>query len=208
MNLLITAGPTREPIDAVRFIGNRSSGRMGLALAEAAIGAGHEVTLLIGPVLMPTTLGERCTVHRFNTTAELQALLAEHFLGCDVLIMAAAVADYRPVNPTNEKLPRDGRELTIRLEPTPDLVAEVAQRKRDGQRIIAFALEDPHLLEARAAQKMRRKRVDAIVANALGTMEAAGVEAVLLTAAGGRHAPGPMDKPRFARWLIERLSTL
>ncbi len=209
MKLLITAGPTREPIDAVRFISNRSSGRMGAALAEAAIAAGHEVTLLMGPALMAADLADRCTVHRFNTTAELEKLLNEHFRGCDVLVMAAAVADYRPRTAAGrEKLPRQAEGLTIQLEPTPDLVAAVAAHKRPDQRIIAFALEPSSELEQRARVKLQRKKVDAIVANALGAMESTGVEAVLLTADGGRHAPGPMSKVDFARWLIGRLETL
>ena len=92
MRVLITAGPTREPIDDVRFISNRSSGQMGFALAEAASAAGHEVTLLLGPVLLPPSVAERVNVIRFNTTADLEALLAEHFPKSDVLIKAAAVA--------------------------------------------------------------------------------------------------------------------
>lgn len=208
MKLLITAGPTREPIDAVRFIGNRSSGRLGAALADAAAEAGHEVTLLMGPAPIATTLGERCRVERFNTTAELGRLLGEHFAACDVLVMAAAVADYRPIETTDKKLPRDGAGLTLRLEPTPDLVAEAAKGKRGDQRIVAFALEEPAELESRAAAKMRRKGVDAVVANALGTMESPGIEAVVLTAAGKRHAPGAMEKTEFARWLVGQLGDL
>jgi len=209
MKLLITAGPTREPIDEVRFISNRSSGRMGSALAEAALAAGHQVTLLMGPAPMAATLADRCAVHRFNTTADLEALLHDHFRGCDVLIMAAAVADFRPrQSAAPRKLPRQDGGLTIQLEPTPDLVAALAGGKRPQQRIVAVALEQADELEPRARLKLQRKKVDAIVANALGAMESAQVEAVLLTADGGRQAPGPMSKLDFARWLIGRLETL
>lgn len=206
MRILITAGPTREPIDDVRFISNRSSGRMGIALADAAADAGHEVTLLLGPVLVHAAAHERCEVVRFQTAADLQRLLEQHFPSCEVLIMAAAVADYRPAQRVEGKLPREeGGGLSLRLEPIPDLVAAVAQSKRPGQRVIAFALEEPDRLEARADEKMRRKGVDAIVANPLETMEDPRIAPVLLTASGGRIDPGPMSKPDFARWLVAQL---
>ncbi|MBB6429979.1 phosphopantothenoylcysteine decarboxylase domain-containing protein [Algisphaera agarilytica] len=208
MKVLITAGPTREPIDEVRFISNRSSGRMGFALADAAAKAGHDVTLLLGPVLAPTTLGDRVNVLRFQTTAELQALLEEHFPACDQLIMAAAVADYRVANFTEGKTERK-KHLKIELEGTPDLVAGIAKTKSDDQQVIAFALEEPHELEARAVAKMKRKGVDAIVANPLVTMEGDSVNAILLHADGQREQPdggSAMTKEAFAGWLIDRLS--
>ena len=205
MHVLITAGPTREPIDAVRFISNRSSGQMGLALAEAAAAAGHDVTLLLGPVMVHAGLAERVQVHRFTTTAELEALLAETFGAADLLIMAAAVADYRVTRAAAGKTPRSA-SLQIQLEGTPDLVAGVAAGKRPDQRVIAFALEEAESLEVRARDKMQRKGVDGIVANPLATMDDGRISGVLLTADGGRHEPGPMSKPDFARWLIETLT--
>lgn len=210
MRILITAGPTREPIDAVRFLSNRSSGRMGVALAQAAAEAGHEVTLLLGAGASVETeaLGAGVRVIRFESTTDLQALLVEHFRGVpghDVLIMAAAVADYRPA-PTAGKIERSkGSPLVLTLEPTPDLVAAVAAGKRADQKIIAFALEEPENLEARAAEKLRRKKVDAVVANPLGTMDAQTIEAVLLTTDGRRLAPGKLEKDAFARWLIAQI---
>jgi len=207
MKILITAGPTREPIDDVRFISNRSSGQMGFALAEAALDAGHEVTLLLGPVLLPPSVGARVRIVRFNTTADLEALLAEHFPRCDVLIKAAAVADYRPATLIKGKTPR-GAGLSIQLEPTPDLVAGCAAVKRADQRIIAFALEDPTLLESRAVEKMQRKKVDAILANPLQTMDAPDIEPILFYADGRRDAPGRMVKSQLAKWLISRIPTL
>jgi len=213
LRVLITAGPTREPIDDVRFISNRSSGQMGLALARAAAEAGHDVTLLLGPVLVPATLsdGDALRVERFTTTAGLRALLDEHFPACDVLVMAAAVADYRLAAPRAGKAPRSGG-MRLELEPTPDLVAGVAATKRPDQRVIAFALEEAAVLEERAAEKMRRKGVDAIVANPLATMDSGRVAAVLLTPDGERHEPpatagsgtdGPgQSKAAFARWLV------
>jgi len=207
MKVLITAGPTREPIDDVRFISNRSSGQMGFALAEAASAAGHDVTLLLGPVLLPPSVAERVEVIRFNTTADLEMLLAQHFPECDVLIKAAAVADYRPAERVKGKTSRsDG--LSIKLEPTPDLVAGCAKTKRADQTIIAFALEDPLVLETRAVEKMQRKKVDAILANPLQTMDASDIEPILFYADGRRDTPGKMAKPQLAKWLIERAEAM
>jgi phosphopantothenoylcysteine decarboxylase/phosphopantothenate--cysteine ligase len=220
MRILITAGPTREPIDTVRFISNRSSGRLGLALAHAAVAAGHQATLLLGPgpqvdpddPALRGYGGSGCNVHRFESAAELQQLLETHFRGHDVLIMAAAVCDYRPATVVDGKIPREhpgagaGKPLTLTLEPTPDLVALMAASKRSGQRIVAFALEEPAHLEARATEKLRRKGVDAIVANPLSTMESDRITPTWLTAAGKRVAPGTMSKDDFAKWLIDLLS--
>jgi len=207
MRILITAGPTREPIDEVRFISNRSSGQMGFALADAAADAGHDVTLLLGPVLLPPSVAERVNVIRFNTTADLEALLAEHFPQSDVLIKAAAVADYRPSKLIQGKTPR-GDGLSIKLEPTPDLVACCAATKRDDQTIIAFALEDPDVLETRAVEKMNRKKVDAILANPLQTMDATDIEPILFYADGRRDEPGRMSKGELAAWLVAKIDTV
>jgi phosphopantothenoylcysteine decarboxylase/phosphopantothenate--cysteine ligase len=179
------------------------------------------VRLLLGPIAAPPWLDEPgmdpsgarvglLEVERFESTAELQRLLSERFADCDALIMAAAVADYRPAEPVHGgKLPRrsDGR-ISLELEPTPDLIGSLAPRKRPDQRTVAFALEEPEQLEPRAAQKMRRKAVDAIVANPLGTMEAAGIDALWLTARGDRQRPGPMGKDAFAAWLLQRVEGL
>mgnify|MGYP006284103261 CR=1 FL=1 len=208
MHLLITAGPTWEPIDAVRYVGNRSSGRMGLAIIDAAIRRGWPVTALLGPGLPDPAVSDSLNVHRFESCADLEALLAEHFPGCDLLIMAAAVADYRPAEVHTGKLHRETTgDLTLHLEPTPDLVAACAARKRDDQRILAFALEDPAVLHQRAAEKLHRKGVDAIIANPLQTMAASHVDATLLLPDGTTHTPGPTAKPAFADWLIDQLDT-
>jgi phosphopantothenoylcysteine decarboxylase/phosphopantothenate--cysteine ligase len=198
--VLITAGPTHEPIDAVRYLANRSSGAMGLALAAAARDAGHAVTLLLGPT--PRTPPVDVSVERYESSADLRDLLDAHFPRCDLLIMAAAVADYRPAARREGKLERSGERLVLELEPTEDLVARCAAGKRADQRIIGFALEEPARLADRAQAKLRRKGLDAIVANPLRTMGAADVEATVYTADGGVHEPGPMTKIVFANWLI------
>lgn len=208
--MLITAGPTREPIDAVRFIGNRSSGKLGVAIAEASQAAGHRTRLLLGPVGLAQE-PQGVELERFETTAELQLLLRKHQAWFDVLIMAAAVADYRPAvtMDSDVKLERQGEggKLVLELESTPDLVAEVCQSKRADQRVVAFALEQASQLEERATAKMQRKQVDAIVANPLATMDAAGIDATLMWADGRceRASEHSVEKAVFAKWLIERV---
>ncbi len=220
MNILITAGPTREPIDAVRFISNRSSGKTGLAIAVAAAQTGHRTTLLLGPGacdstnskgLPPSVAGYSYRTYRFESSAELKQLLEAHWPDHDVLIMAAAVADYRPVGVTEGKIPRSAQqELVLRLSPTPDLVALMAAYKKPHQRVIAFALEEAGHLEKRAIDKMKRKGVDAIVANPLGTMEHDSITPVWLTDHGDRDTPIPqrVTKQRFAEWLIGKVEGL
>lgn len=211
MRVLITAGPTREPIDAVRFISNRSSGRMGLALAAAAAEAGHQVTLLLGPVAEPVDLPKSVHLVRFVTAADLQTSLLAHFDACDWLIMAAAVADYRPVRPTAGKLPRShqpGSTLHLELEPTPDLVAQLAAHKRPGQKIIAFALEEPEHLQTRAFAKLQSKGVDAIVANPLSTMESDAIQMLWITPDGRCETAPPMSKADAAQWILARIPHL
>lgn len=204
--MLITAGPTREPIDAVRYLSNRSSGRLGLALAGAARRAGWSVTLLLGPVEVEPPEG--VALHRFETAGQLEALLAEHFPRCDVLVMAAAVADYRPVSAEAGKLDRRGGKRTLELEPVPDLLARCAEEKRAGQRVIGFALERPEELAERAQRKLREKGVDAIVANPLATMDGDRIEAALMGRDGSVDRPGAMSKAEFAAWLVERIDRL
>ncbi len=201
VRILITAGPTHEPIDAVRYLANRSSGRLGLALAEAATAAGCVSTLLLGPTPADPPAG--ITVHRFESTADLQRLIGEHWPHHDVLIMAAAVADYRRPHGGTGKLPRRGAGLTLELEATPDLVAEAARAKRPDQAVIGFALEDPATLADRARRKLTQKHLDAIVANPLRTMGAGDIDATIFSPDAAPVQPGAMSKPDFARWLVQ-----
>jgi phosphopantothenoylcysteine decarboxylase / phosphopantothenate---cysteine ligase len=201
--ILITAGPTHEPIDPVRYIANRSSGTMGIEIARAANAADFSVTLLLGPVqhAPPPDID----VFRFETCDQLRSLLDHHFASCDVLIMAAAVADYQPAATANEKIPRSEGNLSLNLKPTPDLVAKCATRKRPDQFIVGFALENPLYLEARAREKLSRKGLDAIVANPLETMGSQRISATIITPSGETIRPeldDAIDKARFARFLI------
>ncbi len=204
VRFLITAGPTHEPIDAVRYLANRSSGRLGVALAEAARDANASVTLLLGPTLASPPQG--VTTHRFESTADLERRIAENLAECDVLVMAAAVADYRPrprnVNASGKR-PRSEEGLTLELESAPDLVAEAARRKRPDQMIVGFALEEPSALADRARRKLASKQLDAIVANPLKTMGAADIDATIFTPHAEPVCPGPMSKDDFAAWLVE-----
>lgn len=204
--LLITAGPTHEPIDAVRYIGNRSSGRLGIALADRAAATGWSVTLLLGPTGL-TPADSRVAVRRFRTTAELDALLRSEFPASDALIMAAAVADYRPKAAPGllgGKFKRGDRPLTLELEPTPDLLAGIASGKRPDQLVIGFALEPADRLIESATAKLNRKGLDMIVANPLATMESEAIDATILWS-GGRRQPtgGPIPKDRFASMLLD-----
>lgn len=207
--LLITAGPTHEPIDAVRFIGNRSSGRLGVALAERAAIDGWDCVLLLGPTCIECR-DTRVTVERFQTTSELQNLLRSHLPTCDVLVMAAAVADYRPApgsaSPASGKIRRGDAPLTLALEPTPDLLAGCARARRADQTLVGFALEPRDRLLDSARSKLERKGVDAIVANPLETMDAEMIEASILWRDGGLSStPGPIDKRDFAPWLLKEI---
>lgn len=206
--MLITAGPTHEAIDAVRYIGNRSSGRMGIALAEAARDAGWDVTLLLGPVASSPPCGVQ--VERFTSANDLSNLLSKHFADCDVLVMAAAVADFRPISLGTGKIERGRETLTLQLQPTPDLVAGCSSSKKPGQKIIGFALEVSARLDERAAQKLRIKKLDAIVANPIETLDSPRIAAKVLTPDGRVYAPPSgtsIDKSQFAAWLISWITT-
>lgn len=213
--LLITAGPTYEPIDAVRFIGNRSSGRLGSALADYAAKAGWMVRLLLGPnAVCPDD--PRIELVRFGSCADLQAKLAQHLPDCDILVMAAAVADYRPVPEEIDlqgKRRRVGGEMSIKLESTPDLLAGCSAIARQDQLLVGFALEPRDLLLDSARRKLEKKSIDLIVANPLETMDADSIEAHLI----GNHArgvdlrvqtPGIISKANFAQWLIQHITPL
>jgi phosphopantothenoylcysteine decarboxylase / phosphopantothenate---cysteine ligase len=209
MRLLITAGPTREPIDEVRYITNRSSGKLGVSVARAAAQRGHEVTLLLGPVCEAVSREERLRVYRFESSAELWQLMEAHWADHDALVMAAAVCDYRPATVHEGKQESDkGQAMSLTLLPTPDLVAQAAAMKRAKQRVVAFALEEPAKLRERALEKLKRKGVDAIVANPLGTMDAQAITATWLTSDGQTESPGSMSKTDFGPWLVERVEAL
>jgi phosphopantothenoylcysteine decarboxylase/phosphopantothenate--cysteine ligase len=163
VRVLVTAGGTREPIDSVRFIGNRSSGRMGFALAEQAARRGAEVTLVAANVQLPTPAGVRRV--EVSTAAELGAACASEFEACDVLLMAAAVADFRPRAAADTKLKKDRGVPQLELEPTDDVLARLAADRRDDQVLVGFAAEHGDEAVATARGKLERKHLDAVVVN-------------------------------------------
>jgi phosphopantothenoylcysteine decarboxylase/phosphopantothenate--cysteine ligase len=158
---LITAGPSREPLDPVRYLSNRSSGKMGYALARAAARRGAEVVLVSGPTALESPSGVRM-VH-VTTAAEMHAAVTSEFGTATAVVMAAAVADYRPVATADQKIKRGKGAIELRLEPTPDIVKELGLNK-DGKVLIGFAAETQDLT-ANAAKKLRDKNLDMIVAN-------------------------------------------
>jgi phosphopantothenoylcysteine decarboxylase/phosphopantothenate--cysteine ligase len=165
VRVLITAGGTREPIDSVRYIGNRSSGRMGFALAERAARRGAEVTVIAANVSLPAPPG--ATVVAVETAAELKVACDERFDAADVLLMAAAVADFRPRDPAAHKLKKTdpSHPSHLELEPTDDVLSALAARRRPGQVLVGFAAEHGGGAIDYARDKLERKRLDAIVVN-------------------------------------------
>ncbi len=166
LKVMITAGPTYEKIDPVRFIGNYSSGKMGYAIADEAARRGAEVTVVSGPVsVVPSEPGVR--VIKVESAREMMEAAEREFAGADVAVMAAAVADYAPAEPALSKIKREGGEPpVIRLVKNPDIAAALGERKRPGQTLVGFALETDHEMD-NAADKMKRKHLDMIVLNSL-----------------------------------------
>ena len=213
--ILITAGPTYEPIDAVRFIGNRSSGKLGSSLADRAVELGWEVRLLLGPnTVLPGDAGVE--VVQFSSTQNLEDALSQHLGWCDCLVMAAAVADYRPKSCEVDcagKRRRTGGDVSIALESTPDLLAGCSQNARDDQLLVGFALEPAKELDASARRKLIKKNIDLIVANPLETMDGDSIDAKLIGHEGrgiefDERTDGPISKGAFATWLLEHLEPL
>lgn len=210
IRFLVTAGPTWEPIDAVRFLGNRSSGRMGGELAGAVARLGHPVTLLLGPGTIQPEPHPRLEVHRFQSAADLDRELRDRWPDHDLLVMAAAVADYRPARPVpGGKIRRTSSELSLELEAVPDLLAGLAGIDHPGTRV-GFALEPRADLPTSARAKLERKSLHAIVANPLETMESDRIEGVLATSSTEFVSPptSSMTKRGFAEWVVPHLITL
>ncbi len=202
MRILITAGPTRAYIDSVRFITNASSGRMGYALADAAAQAGHDVTLLTGPVALgPPT---NCEVVTFVTVPDLAAELAERFGAADVLIMAAAVGDFQVQDSASTKLRRSAGPVDIHLEPTDDLCAAAGKVKRADQMIVAFAVNDgtDEQIQQAGLEKLANKNADLIVINPSQAMAANASRAAVLSVAGIELPWADRPKQEFAKEII------
>jgi len=208
LRVLVTAGGTREPIDPVRFIGNRSSGRMGIALAAAAAKRGAEVTLIAANVALPAPAGVRRV--DVETAAQLAAAAGEEFNATHVLLMAAAPADFRAAEPAAGKLQRSG-SLELSLEPTDDILASLASDRREGQTVVGFAAEHGGDAAGRARGKLERKGADLIVLNDVSNPEI-GFEsdrnAVTLIAAGGETEVPIDSKEAVAEAILDEVDRL
>jgi phosphopantothenoylcysteine decarboxylase/phosphopantothenate--cysteine ligase len=204
--VLVTAGPTREPIDPVRFISNRSSGKMGYALAEAAHARGAHVTLVSGPTAQPVPPG--IEIVRIGTAEEMQNAVMSRAGSADIIIQAAAVADFRPASVASQKLKKNGEPLHLTLSPTEDFSVLLGRQKRSGQVLVGFAAETENLLE-NARKKLAEKNLDLIVANNV-SQEGAGFDVdtniVTLIDRNGAETPLPLiSKREVAEEILNRV---
>ena len=204
--IMITAGPTYEKIDPVRFIGNYSSGKMGFALAEECARRGAEVTLIAGPVSMT------CSPHikriDVESCEEMYQAATMHFADMDAAILCAAVADFRPENIATEKIKREKDDLVIRLKPTHDIAAQLGQMKQPRQLLVGFALETNDE-EANAQKKLQKKNLDFIVLNSLqrkGTCFQSDDNQISILSANGQTDFGKKPKTEVAKDIVDELS--
>ncbi|MBR7104744.1 MAG: phosphopantothenoylcysteine decarboxylase [Lentisphaeria bacterium] len=201
MKILITAGPTREKLDPVRFITNRSSGKMGYALARAAQMAGMEVTLVSGPVDLPAPEGVRLI--RIESAAEMAGAVFAEAPCQDMIIMAAAVADYRPAEVAEQKIKKQDGAFYLRLERTTDILAGLGKNKQPGQILVGFAAESENLL-TNAQGKLERKNLDWIAANSVSDGFGTDTDTIILLGKNGERIQiGPDSKQNVAVRLIE-----
>ena len=210
VRVLVTAGGTREPIDSVRFLGNRSSGRMGFALAREAARRGAQVTLIAANAAVDPPPGAR--VIPVQTAAELAEACRNELAGCDVVLMSAAVADFRPSGPVNRKLKKDAGIPRLELERTEDVLSAIAEVRRADQVIVGFAAEHGDDAVELGRGKLERKRLDAIVVNDISRagigFEADENEVTILTADGAeRHVPRSR-KEQVARAVLDEVERL
>jgi phosphopantothenoylcysteine decarboxylase / phosphopantothenate---cysteine ligase len=200
VRFLITAGPTREPIDPVRYLSNRSSGKMGYAIAEAAVEAGHDTVLISGPVNLDPPNGVKLI--SASTGDEMFEAVHQHIPNCDVLVMSAAVADYRPANVAKQKIKKSEANRSLELIPTQDVLASLAKRDRKFL-VVGFAAETENM-EANALKKLREKNCDVIVANDARTaMEGDENEVTIFFSDGEKENISRAPKKIIARELVK-----
>lgn len=206
--VLITAGPTREALDPVRFISNRSSGKMGYAIAEAAVERGAHVILISGPVKLKDPVGVQVT--HVETAQEMRKAVMEHLAEATIIIKSAAVADYYIADVPKQKLKKTATRLSLEMDPTPDILAEVGEKKGD-RLLIGFAAETGNLLQE-ARRKMTQKKCDMLVAN-LVNREGLGFdsdsnEVEIITQTGQTVHAGPAPKIEIAERILDQVATL
>ena len=207
--VVVTAGPTREPVDPVRVLSNRSSGRMGYAIAQAAWRRGADVHLISGPTLLDPPIGPEIT--RIETAAEMEAAVREAIASADALVMTAAVADFRPASPASVKIKKAQAPDTIELEPAPDILRATLDARPEGMVAVGFALET-HEARKNARAKLTSKGLDLIVLNE-AMREGSGFEVetnqvVLLDAEGGEVELPLMHKDEVADAVVDRIAGL
>jgi phosphopantothenoylcysteine decarboxylase / phosphopantothenate---cysteine ligase len=204
MQILITAGGTREYIDPVRFIGNASSGKMGLAIARAALNAGHEVLVIAANVnlKLPPAAAKIDVI----SSAEMLKAVKENFGSCDCLIMAAAVSDYKPARAAKAKIKKSDSRINLQLVRTADILGW-AGRNKNGQLLVGFSLETENLLD-NAEQKMRKKKLDMIVANDSSAINASRTTACIKAKDRDWQKVANRSKMVIARRIVELLDRL
>lgn len=205
-NVLVTAGPTFEPVDPVRFIGNHSSGAMGFALAEDAARRGADVTLITGPVNRSTN-NQRIKRTDVTTAAQMFEAVTHAFSNAHIIIMSAAVADFTPQNPSPQKIKKDNQQKSILLKPTQDILAALGEKKRAGQLLIGFALETNNELD-NATKKLHTKNLDFIVLNSLKDKGAGFIhdtnKVTILTRSGDQHDYPLKSKTAVAADILDK----
>lgn len=208
MRFVVTAGPTREAIDPVRFISNRSSGKMGYAIAEAALARGHEVTLISGPASIAPPA--RAKFISISTSDELYAAVHRAVRACDIFVMCAAVSDYKPAARALRKMKKRKAPFALKLTPTRDILASLPKENR-RYLVVGFAAET-HDLKINAQKKLRRKNCDMIVANDVGRsdsgMESDENEVLIFFRDGKSEKISRASKKIIARQLVKKISKM
>ncbi|MCM8783863.1 MAG: phosphopantothenoylcysteine decarboxylase [Candidatus Omnitrophica bacterium] len=207
VHLLITAGPTREPLDPVRFISNYSTGTLGYILAEEAKKEGYSVTLISGPTHLKPPQGVKFIA--INTASEMYKEVKKHFSSCDCLIMTAAVCDFRVVKPARNKIKKgSSKNLILRLVKNPDILYEMGRRKKD-KILIGFSLETTNLIK-HAQEKLKKKNLDLIIAQKLGrnTFGEGSITPLIIYREGVLKKSAPCSKLGFSKRLLKEINTL
>ncbi len=206
--VLVTAGPTQEALDPVRMLTNRSTGRMGIAVAEAAAARGADVTLVLGPTHLPDPAG--VDTIRVTTAEQMRNAAFAAFDSADIVIAAAAVSDYRPADVSTQKVKKEEGPANLRLERTPDILKEMGSRRKSEQVLVGFAAETENLA-GHAAAKLAAKNLDAVVANDI-TLPGAGfaveTNAAMWVTAAGAEDLGSMSKRKMADAILDRIQAL
>jgi phosphopantothenoylcysteine decarboxylase/phosphopantothenate--cysteine ligase len=200
--ILITSGPTRQYLDPVRYLTNASSGRMGRALAQAALAAGHEVVVVSGPVAVEYP--RECEIHQVVSTEDLLAACQKLFPACDGVIGAAAPCDYRPMHVEQHKISKTGQPIVLELIETPDVMATLGATKRPGQWLVGFALETDDQ-RFRALTKLEKKSCDLIVLNGPSAMDAPDNQVEVLDKSGAVVAALAGTKEDVAREILRAI---